>query len=189
MELALALGAVALLVVAGFWRPSLPGTRSTDSTAAAAERPRPELAATGAATRPGPDVRALLDAAAVRHGLPPHLVEALAFWESGWDQGRVSDTGAVGLMQVEPDVAAELGPRLLGHRVDLRDPRQNADMGAAILKAYIDDQGGDVWKGLAAYYQGPQSLADDGPQPDTQAYANGIQAIADRLDHGQPPTG
>lgn len=105
------------------------------------------------------------------------------------DQARVSDTGAVGLMQVQPEVADELGPRLLGHRVNLADPAQNADVGAAILKAYIDDERGDVANGLAAYYQGPQSLVDDGMQPDTQAYVDGIQAIQDRLDHGQPPGG
>lgn len=188
MELALASGAVAILLVAGFWRPS-GFTSSPSGNVLAADRPRSSLAV-GQSPVPGATpVRDLLDAAARRHGLPPHLVEAVAFWESGWDQARISDTGAVGLMQVQPEVAGELGPRLLGHQVNLQDPAQNADVGAAILKAYIDDQGGDVWRGLAAYYQGPQSLADDGPQPDTQEYADGIQAIEQRLDQGQPAGG
>jgi soluble lytic murein transglycosylase-like protein len=189
MELALALGAAGVLAVAGWVRP--PGfTPGSVDAAVASERPAAPLAIpkTGAADR-APSVTDLLDAAARRHNLPPHLVEAVAFWESGWDQARVSDTGAVGLMQVEPDVAGELAPRLLGHAVNLQDPAQNADLGAAILRAYIDDQGGDVWKGLAAYYQGPRSLVDDGPLPDTQAYADGIRAIQDRLDHGQPAGG
>jgi soluble lytic murein transglycosylase-like protein len=189
LELALAVGAAGLLVVAGWVRPA--GFAPSDSDGAvASERSHqvPPLAETGGADRTPPVVD-LLDSAAQRHNLPPHLVEAVAFWESGWDQGRVSDTGAVGLMQVQPDVAGELGPRLLGHAVNLQDAAQNADIGAAILRAYIDDQGGDVWKGLAAYYQGPQSLADDGPLPDTQAYADGIQAIQARLDQGQPAGG
>ena len=187
LELALATGALAVLVVAGTWRPDGFRTVAATGTTVADERPRGPVPAVAVA--PAPSVRTLLDRAARRHDLPPHLVEALAYWESGWDQQRVSDTGAVGLMQVQPEVAGELAPRLLGHGVDLRDPAQNADAGAAILRAYIDDQGGDVWKGLAAYYQGPQSLADDGPQPDTQEYADGILAIEQRLDRGQPPGG
>ena len=184
MELVLAVGAAGVLVVAGWARPAgvAPSSAAAD---VAGERPRAPVTVQGAT----PGVRELLDQAAQRHGLPAHLVEAVAYWESGWDQARISDTGAVGLMQVEPEVADELGPRLVGHKVDLHDPAQNADIGAAILKAYIDDQGGNVWKGLAAYYQGPGSLSIDGPQPDTQEYADGIQAIQDRLDRGQAPQG
>jgi soluble lytic murein transglycosylase-like protein len=182
MELALAISLLVLVLEAGFWRP--PGFHplhdNEHGAVSAASAPR--------ASEPSPpaDPRALLDAAAARHGLPAHLVEAVAYWESGWDQSKVSDTGAIGLMQVQPDVAAELGPRLLGRVVDLRDPAQNADAGAAILKAYIDDQGGDVDRGLAAYYQGPQSLADDGVQPDTERYVSGIDSLRQLLDEGKP---
>ncbi len=191
LELLLATGAAVVLVIAGTWRPgAAPSHAAAGGSAVADEKPRDVPAGPAAvAPVPAPNVRDVLDAAARRHGLPVHLVEALSYWESGWDQHRVSDTGAVGLMQVQPEVAQDLAPRLLGHPVDLADPRQNADIGAAILKAYIDDQGGDVWHGLAAYYQGPQSLADDGPQPDTQQYADGILAIQQRLDQGQPPGG
>lgn len=189
LELALATSAAAVLLIAGCWRPSgLVAERAPLGAAPGATVDARPHAAPATAEAPAPVAsRDVLDAAARRHNLPPHLVEALAFWESGWDQRRESSTGAVGLMQVQPEVAAELGPRLLGRRVNLHDPRDNAEMGAAILRAYIDGQGGNTWKGLAAYYQGPQSLHDDGPYPDTTAYANGIQAIADRLDHGQPP--
>ncbi len=183
MELALALGMLTLLLIAGPLRP--PGFHTI----------RPVLPASGgvsAASAPQllqpspPSVRDLLDAAARRHGLPPHLVEAVAYWESGWDESKISITGAIGLMQVQPEVAAELGPRLLGRKVDLHDPADNADAGAAILKAYIDDQGGSVDRGLAAYYQGPQSLRDDGLQPDTQGYVDGVQALRQALDAGRP---
>ena len=183
MELGLALGMLTLLLIAGPLRP--PGFHPI----------RPVLPASGGVSAasapqllapPPPSVRELLDAAALRHGLPPHLVEAVAYWESGWDESKVSATGAIGLMQVQPEVAAELGPRLIGRKVNLNDPADNADIGAAILKAYIDDQGGRVDRGLAAYYQGPQSLRDDGPQPDTQGYVDGIQALRQALDAGKP---
>lgn len=188
MELALAISLLVLVLVAGFWHPPgfhpLTKQREHGAVAAAAAGPRPP--APSPQPSASPDVRGLLDGAAQRHGLPAHLVEAVAYWESGWDQSRVSVTGAVGLMQVQPEVAADLGQRLVGHPVDLGDPGQNADAGAAILKAYIDDQGGDVDRGLAAYYQGPQSLADDGMQPDTDQYVNGIDAIRQLLDEGKP---
>lgn len=183
MELALSLGMLTLLLVAGPLRP--PGFHTI--------RPvRPASGGVSGATSPQVllpqplPVRELLDQAALRQGLPPHLVEAVAYWESGWDPSRVSVTGAIGLMQVQPEVAVELGPRLLGRKVDLRDPADNAEMGAAILKAYIDDQGGSVDRGLAAYYQGPQSLRDDGLQADTRGYVDGVQALTMLLDAGRP---
>lgn len=186
MELALAISLLVLVLEAGFWRP--PGfhpLRAEHGTVAAAgATPAPPTSAPQASAPPS--ARALLDVAAARHGLPAHLVEAVAYWESGWDQSKVSATGAVGLMQVQPEVAAELGPRLLGRPVDLRDPAQNADAGAAILKAYVDDQGGSVDRGLAAYYQGPGSLAEDGVQPDTDQYVTGIEALRRLLDEGKP---
>ncbi|HEX6547566.1 MAG TPA: lytic transglycosylase domain-containing protein [Candidatus Dormibacteraeota bacterium] len=135
---------------------------------------------------PAPAVRQRLDEAAQRHGLPPHLVEAVAYWESGWDPSKVSETGAVGLMQIQPEVAAELAPRLVGHPVDIQQPGDNADLGAAILRAYINDQGGDVDRGLAAYYQGPRSIADDGMFPDTVQYVDGIDGLRQLLDSNQP---
>lgn len=184
MELALALGMVALLLMAGPFRPrmlhSIPNALPPSGGVSAATAPRTQAPAAPA----GP--RELLDAAARRHALPPHLVEAVAYWESGWDQQRVSNTGAIGLMQVQPEVAAELGPKLLGRRVDLHNPADNTEMGAAILRAYIDDQNGSVDRGLAAYYQGPQSLSDDGMQPDTQGYVTGIEALRQLLDDGKP---
>src|SRR5947207_4457384 len=42
----------------------------------------------------------LLREAALRHQLDPKLVLAVSHWESGLDQPRVSETGAVRLMQV-----------------------------------------------------------------------------------------
>ena len=176
LELALAIGIWALLLTAignlpPAPRPAVPATIS-DARPPNAEAPV--------------DPKTALDVAADRRGLPRSLVEATAFWESGWHQERVSDTGAVGLMQIQPEVAAELAPRLVGHPVDLQDPAQNADLGAAILRAYIDDQGGDVDAGLAAYYEGPGELAQSGYAYDTADYVAGVEALRAMLDRGEP---
>jgi soluble lytic murein transglycosylase-like protein len=122
----------------------------------------------------------ILKAAALRHQLDPKLVVALSYWESGWDQSRVSVTGAVGLMQVEPPTAAEAGPALLGRPVNVADPVDNADVGTALLRQNLD-QFGSTELALAAYYQGPNSLRDNGMLPDTQTYVSGILALAARL--------
>ena len=125
-------------------------------------------------------VRTILRDAALRHGLDPRLVLALSYWESGWDQSRVSETGAVGVMQVEPVTAAEAGPALLGRPVDLADPYDNAEVGVAIFDQYLKAFGSPS-QALAAYYQGPTSLRTDGMLPDTQAYVDGILELAARM--------
>src|SRR5919204_1666503 len=88
--------------------------------------------------------RAVLENAAQRHGVDPDLVLALAWWESGWDQSRVSETGAVGLMQVQPEGADTAGPQLLGRKVDVHNPVDNADMGVALLRQLLADTNGDT---------------------------------------------
>jgi len=127
-----------------------------------------------------PVVLKILKAAAGRHQLDPRLVVALSYWESGWDQSKVSVTGAVGLMQVEPPTAAEAGPALLGRPVNVEDPVDNADVGAAVLREDLNNFGTPDLA-LAAYYQGPTSVRQNGMLPDTQAYVAGILALAARL--------
>jgi len=124
--------------------------------------------------------RRILREAALRHHLDPKLVLALSFWESGWDQSLVSQTGAVGLMQVEPSTAQEAGPALLGRPVDIDDPYDNADVGSAILRQDLDAFN-SASMGLAAYYQGASSLRTYGMLPDTQRYVEGILSLVARM--------
>jgi soluble lytic murein transglycosylase-like protein len=153
------------------------------STAAPAAAP-PDPTARGPETNPAKNsrltARRILREAALRHRLEPRLVLALSYWESGWDQSLVSSTGAVGLMQVEPETAQEAGPALLGRSVDIQDPYDNADVGAAILREDLDAFK-DPTMALAAYYQGPSSLRANGMFPDTQQYVEGILSLAARL--------
>src|SRR2546426_3323700 len=125
-------------------------------------------------------IRSVLIEAAQRHHLDPKLVLAVSYWESGWDQTRVSASGAVGLMQVEPATAAEAGPGLLGRPVDLDDPYDNADVGAAILREDLDNFK-DPTIALAAYYHGSTSLRRNRMVPDTQQYVQGILDLAGRI--------
>ena len=76
--------------------------------------------------------RPLCGSRSIRSWLAP------SYWENGWDQSRVSETDAVGLMQVEPASAKDAGPALLGRNVDLGDPYDNADVGVAIFRQDLD---------------------------------------------------
>ena len=97
-EPVLAVAAATMFVVAGaahligYRHPA--GIPAADpSTASNARKAVPKQAPPGCLT-----TQQVLDQAAQRHGLEPSLVEAVAWWESGWDQKAVSDAGAVGLM-------------------------------------------------------------------------------------------
>ncbi|HEX6487251.1 MAG TPA: lytic transglycosylase domain-containing protein [Candidatus Dormibacteraeota bacterium] len=132
--------------------------------------------------------RMLLTDAARRHGLDPGLVMAVAWWESGWDMSKVSDTGAVGLMQIDPGTARDLGPKLLHRTLDPHDPFDNADLGAAVLKSDLDDAGGNLAVALASYYEGAGNVDPSNLDPNAQVYVTGVTALQKEFDSGQDPT-
>jgi len=124
--------------------------------------------------------RAVLIRAARCHNLNPNFVLAVSYWESGWKQSAVSRTGAVGLMQVEPYTAAWAGPALLHRAVNLNNPVDNAEMGAALLRSYLD-QLHDPRLVLAAYYQGLAGVRRYGIYPSSQTYVNGIWRLRNQF--------
>jgi soluble lytic murein transglycosylase-like protein len=128
--------------------------------------------------------RSLLIDAARRHGLKPSFMLAVAMWESGWRQDVTSNAGAVGLMQITPATADWAGPRLLGRRVDLNSSSDNADLGAALLRYYLE-LFDDRELALAAYYQGPTSAGRDGILPVSRPYIDGIWALRNRFEAGE----
>ena len=124
--------------------------------------------------------RAILILAAHHHNLNPNFVLAVSYWESGWKQSALSRTGAVGLMQVEPYTAAWAGPALLHRRVNLNNPVDNAELGAALLRSYLD-QLHDPRLVLAAYYQGLAGVRRYGIYPSSQTYVNGIWRLRNQF--------
>ncbi len=133
-------------------------------------------------------LRQMLSDAAARQGIDPGLVMAVAWWESGWDQSRVSSTGALGIMQVDPVTAASAGPSLLRRPADPNLAADNVQLGAAILKEDLDRYGGDVGKALLAYYAGPPAVAG-WPRLDAnaQAYVTGVAELASAFDQNRGP--
>lgn len=116
-----------------------------------------------------PDIPAGIERAAASEGLPGSLLQAVAYAESGLQQDAVSAKGAIGIMQLMPGTAAELG-------VNPHSPQENVTGGARYLKALLDRYAGDeeqLVKALAAYNAGPGRVAEYGGLPpfaETNAY-------------------
>jgi soluble lytic murein transglycosylase-like protein len=124
--------------------------------------------------------RAILIRAAHHHGVNPNFVLAVSYWESGWNQAARSRTGAVGLMQVEPYTAAWAGPALLHRRANLNNPVDNAELGAALLRSYLD-QLHDPKLTLAAYYQGLTAVRRYGIYRSSRSYVDGIWKLRNQF--------
>jgi len=111
-----------------------------------------------------PDV---IGSASHRYHLDPDLVNSVIRAESGFNPKAVSRKGAVGLMQLEPQTAAQLGV------TDLFDPSANVDGGTRYLRELLVRYNFDLIKALAAYNAGPQRVEQyHGVPPyyETQAY-------------------
>ena len=120
-----------------------------------------------------PGLHGEIERIAAEAGIPGDLVRAVAWAESGLRQDAISPAGAVGLMQLMPETAAELG-------VDPRDSAGNLAGGALYLKQMLQRFAGDgdqIVKALAAYNAGPGRVAAHGgmpPYPETIAYVGRV---------------
>jgi N-acetylmuramoyl-L-alanine amidase len=115
------------------------------------------------------------------YGVDPRLATALAWMESGFNNSLVSPIGAVGVMQITPDTWDYVEQvLLLGQRVP-HDADGNVRVGVALLHHLLNVYGGDVRRTLAAYYQGPRSLQENGFLPGTDLYVADILALRERF--------
>lgn len=111
----------------------------------------PAVAAANPMPAVPPRYREALASAAAEYGISVELLQALIWSESGFDPAAVSPAGAVGLTQLMPRTARELG-------ADPRDPEQNIRAGAAYLRRQLDRFDGDLEQALAAYNAGPAQV-------------------------------
>ena len=98
-------------------------------------------------------------AAECRHRLPTGLLDALVLAESAYRPRALSRAGAVGLAQLMPGTAGDLGV------ANRRDAAQSIEGGAIYLRQMID-RFGEVRLALAAYNAGPSAVRRAGGVPD-----------------------
>lgn len=120
----------------------------------------------------------IADAAAQYH-LDPRMIKAVMETESAFDATAVSPVGALGLMQLMPAVAEELGA------ADPLDPRQNIMAGARYLRQLLDAHNGNVRLALASYNAGPGNVAKYRTIPpfkETRDYVKKVTALLNDTD-------
>jgi len=116
---------------------------------------------------PASQVDSLVGDTAARDDLNPDLLRSVVKQESAFRPCAVSSKGAMGLMQLMPDTAEELGVE------NPFDAAANLDGGARFLKQLLNRYGGDVPKALGAYNAGPAKVDA----------AAGVPAIPETVDY------
>ncbi len=121
---------------------------------------------------------ALIERKADFYNVDPYLVAALVSQESAFSQDAISPVGALGLGQLMPETAADLG-------VDPTDSSQNLDGCVRYLAqnldawAYTNDP---IGLALASYNAGPGAVAMYGGVPPYEETENYVYIIKYRYD-------
>lgn len=125
----------------------------------------------GKNVKDNPAIRKHIQMTAEQLKIDSKLIESIIKAESDFDPDAISPAGAVGLMQLMPETAKEMGV------VDSRDPFQNITGGARYFRRMLETFGGDARLALAAYNAGPEPVKFYGKIPpfqETQKYVRKV---------------
>jgi soluble lytic murein transglycosylase-like protein len=129
---------------------------------------------------PGTTNSAEISQIAGQNGVSGPLASAVAWQESGFNNGVVSSANARGVMQVMPGTWDWIEQNLSGP-LDPASPQDNVKAGSLYLRQLLEDTGGDERMAVAAYYQGLGSVQQDGLFPETEQYVNNVMALKGRF--------
>jgi soluble lytic murein transglycosylase-like protein len=142
--------------------PEAPGIRATTPMASAPVREQFEP---------------LIREHAARQALRVELVRAVIQVESGYNPSARSPKGAMGLMQLMPATARQLGVR------NAYDPAENIRGGCTYLRQLLDRYQGNEELALAAYNAGSEAVDRHGnavpPYRETRDYVNKVSRLTD----------
>jgi peptidoglycan hydrolase-like protein with peptidoglycan-binding domain len=149
-------------------------------TLTALARGRPALSIGKARARPAPTgVRGLLEQWARIYSVDPRLVRALGWMESGYQPGLVSPSGARGVLQVLPSTKEYVETVLL-HRKVPWTVSGGIRVGVVYLRQLLREFNGNETLTLAAWYQGPASVRQNGVRKATRAFVANVLALRRR---------
>src|SRR5713101_5746211 len=94
----------------------------------------------------------VVNGAGERHQIDPDFINSVIRAESGFNSRAVSKKGALGLMQLMPQTASQLGV------ANSFDPNANVEGGTKYLRELQEKYNFDVVKTLAAYNAGPRRV-------------------------------
>jgi hypothetical protein len=89
---------------------------------------------------------------AVASGIPPEIADAVAIVETGYQPGAIGSSGEIGIMQILPSTAAQLG--FHGTPEELRQPAINIHLAVQYLARAWAAGDGDICKALTKYRAG-----------------------------------
>ncbi|MFM1848077.1 MAG: hypothetical protein RL417_1551 [Pseudomonadota bacterium] len=114
---------------------------------------------------------AAIAVAANAHRVPIPLVKAVMHVESAFNAAAISRKGAMGLMQLMPETARDMGVK------SPLDPTENIRGGVKYLAFLLSRYGGDKVKSIAAYNAGPGAVDKYGgipPFAETRQYVRDV---------------
>jgi soluble lytic murein transglycosylase-like protein len=126
------------------------------------------------AVPPAQAYEGLIREASALYRIDASLIRSIMQAESAFDPSAVSRAGAMGLMQLMPDMAEAFG---VEHPFD---PRENIMGGARLLRELLDQHHGNVKLTVASYNAGPTAVANYGgvpPFPETQGYVKKVTGL------------
>jgi len=125
-------------------------------------------------------VRGLLDHWAAHYGVSVHLVRALAWMESGYNNALVSSVGARGIMQLLPSTFRYAESVLIRHHVR-HDANGNVRAGVAYLSHLLHDFHGNTRLALAGWYQGERAVRKHGLYKVSKPFVRNVLALEKRM--------
>lgn len=119
------------------------------------------------------EIHAIAENKAGQYNIDPKLVKAVIKTESNWNPGAISRKGALGLMQLMPTTAFDMGVN------NPFDPAENIEGGIKYLKYLLEKFNGNLTLALAAYNAGPklvERVMGVPSIPETVAYVKKVKA-------------
>jgi soluble lytic murein transglycosylase-like protein len=117
----------------------------------------------------------IIKQSAGRHQVPEELIHAIIRAESNYDSFALSDKGAMGLMQLMPETAAQYGVK------NVFDAAQNVEGGTKYLKDLMNLYDNRTDLVLAAYNAGQEAVRKYGgripPYQETRDYIARVKAV------------
>src|SRR5207249_6689465 len=96
----------------------------------------------------------------------------------GFNNSLTSSAGARGMMQIMPETWSWVGQELAG--LSPASAASNVRGGVLLLRSLLDATGGDTALAAAAYYQGLESVRQEGVEPETEQYVGNVLALQQR---------
>jgi len=125
-------------------------------------------------------VRWMLDHWAAHYGVSVHLVRALAWMESGYNNHLVSSVGARGIMQLLPTTFHFAETSLIGHHVT-HNANGNVRAGVAYLAHLLHDFHGNTRLALAGWYQGEVAVRSHGVYKVSKPFVRDVISLSKRM--------